>query len=243
MDRATFVTACMASRAREEQQRPRGWPAVADAAFHPLHWVRSMTELEVGVVRFATTLESHRKQILQEASMAICSPGVLPLTEQFDAVPRLSALLTASLEELRMAAAEIEQQEATLAVTRADGMRELAYYRALFVLSPIPSLVSDRNSVIHEVNPAMSALLKYSPGSLDRTPLATLVPRAERQEFRLGLTRLELTNGTSDWMLTLERRGDAPITVGASVTLLPDHGSGVGTLLWHFHPRDDRSAH
>jgi PAS domain-containing protein len=198
-----------------------------------------MTELDVGAARFATTLESHRLQMLQQASMAICSPGVLPLTEQFDAVPRLSALLTASLEELRVAAEEISHQEEALAEWRADTERQLSHYRMLFEVSPIPSLVTDRNSDIREVNTAMCALLRLGPDSLYRRPLAAHVARAERQGFVAGLARLALTNGASNWLISLERHGDAPIAASASVTLLPDRAVGSASLLWHFHPNVD----
>lgn len=202
-----------------------------------------MTELDIGAARFATTLESHWLQMLQEASMAICSPGVLPLTEQFDAVPRLSALLTASLEDLRVAAQEISHLEEALAESRASGEGHLSYYRMLFELSPVPSLVTDRNSDIREVNTAACALLRLGPDSLDRKPLAAFVPRTERHEFRAGLARLALTSGASNWLLSLERHGDSPISVHASVTLLPDRPIGSGALLWHLHPQLDASAH
>jgi PAS domain S-box-containing protein len=195
-----------------------------------------MTELAEEVMGFAATVESQRKRMLHRASVTLCPPGALPITEQFDAVPQLSALLTASLEELKVAQEELTQQQEALIESRAQTERLLSYYRLLFELSPTPTIVTDLNAAIRDANRAACALLKRTSSSLNRKPLAALVPPEQRASFRAALTRLELTHGASNWVFSLDRHTDVPVTVNAAVCTIPDRTIGSGALLWQIFP-------
>ena len=195
-----------------------------------------MPELGESVVEFAATLESQRKRMLQQASIALCPPGALPITEQFDAVPRLSALLAASLEELKVAQEELSRQQEALVESQTKDERLLTYYRMLFELAPTATIVTDLNAAIRDVNGAACTLLKREAHLLHRKPLTALVRREHRQSFRVGLARLAITKGATNWVFALERHTDVPLTVRASVNIIPDRSLGSGSLLWQLHP-------
>src|SRR5690349_9277643 len=135
-----------------------------------------MTELAHEVVAFAATLESQRKQMLHQVSKVLSPPGALPITEQFDAVPRLSALLAASLEELKVAEEELSQQQETISAGHVRLEQQLNYFRMLFDFAPTPTIVTDLNAAIRDANVAACALLKRDARLLSRKPLAALVP-------------------------------------------------------------------
>jgi len=198
-----------------------------------------MTELSEGVVEFAATLESQRQRMLRQASVTLCPPSALPITEQFDAVPRLSALLTASLEELKVAEEELTRQQEALVESQAHHERELTYYRMLFDFAPTATIVTDLNASIRDVNRAACALLKREAAMLNRKPLAALLPREDRQSFRAGLARLMITEGATNWLFALDRHTDVPVKVRASVNIIPDRSLGSGSLLWQLLPETD----
>src|SRR6185437_4674764 len=64
----------------------------------------------------------------------------------------VSALLMASLEELKVAEEELRMQNAQLADGRAREDRELHHYRQLFTYSPAAALLTDRRGAILEAN-------------------------------------------------------------------------------------------
>jgi PAS domain-containing protein len=202
---------------------------------HP-HSETIMIELADSGVGFAAILESQRRKMLQVASAALCPTDKLPITEQFDAVPRLSALLSASLEELKVAEEELAQQHDAIIESQVNQEQQLSYYQMLFDLSPTATLVTDMNASIREANRAACALLRRDNAALYRKPLAALIPRDERPAFRAGLARLSMTEGAHCWAFGLERHTDVPISVSASVCFIPDRQIGSGALLWQIHP-------
>jgi PAS domain S-box-containing protein len=151
-----------------------------------------------------------------------------------DAVPQLSALLSSSLEELRVAEEELVQQNDELVSGRAELERQLRHYRALFDLAPVALLYSDAQGVIREANRAAAALVDREARHLARKPLASLVPRTRRAAFREGLSRLRLTGGAAVWRFALTR-GTASIEVSAAVQLVSDTTLGTA-LLWLLRP-------
>ena len=141
-----------------------------------------------------------------------------------------------------MAEEEFAQQQETMLETYAENERRVVYYRMLFDYSPIASVVTDLNAGIREVNSAMCKLVRRDERALYRKPLAALVSRDDRHSFRTGLARLEITQGATNWMFSLERHGDLPVEVSAAVTRVPDRSIGSGALLWQLQARVDASV-
>src|SRR4051812_26919457 len=195
-----------------------------------------MIDLAEGSVGFFGILQSQRRKLLQHASVTLCPSDKLPITEQFDAVPRLSALLSASLEELKVAEEELAQQHEAILESRAGQEQLLSYYQMLFELSPTATLVTDLNGSIREANRAACSLLRRENGALNRKPVAALVPRDERMAFRTAFARLSVANGAYQWSFGLERYADVPVRVSATVCFIPDRKIGSGALLWQIHP-------
>jgi PAS domain S-box-containing protein len=147
----------------------------------------------------------------------------------------LSGLLMTSLEELKVAEQELRAQQARLAEQR-DGIdARTRHYRELFLHTPAPALVTDTLGTIHEANIAAGRMVRRPADELERTALASLLPRDDREEFRRQLSRFSARDGVRDWRLTIHRVGDLQLAVHATVQFVPDLGpSSSGVLYWLF---------
>jgi PAS domain S-box-containing protein len=159
-------------------------------------------------------------------------PGV-PVAEQADVVPNLSALLMISLEELKVAEDELRAQNATLETQRVAINDRVRHYRQLFMYSPAPAFVTDVYGTIQEANLAAANLFRREAPYLERTPLVTLLAPEHREEFRRQLPRMTVGEGVRDWRLVIKRMGDVPLETRAMVQLVPEIGqTGSGVLYW-----------
>ncbi len=173
-----------------------------------------------------------RHTVLQRATALLDPPTKIPLVEQFDAVPRLSALLTTSLEELKVAEEELREQSEKLMDQKAAIDEEARYYHGLFLHAPLPAFVTDRYGTIREANLAAANLFRREANHLERKPLAALLPPDRREAFRKQL-QLVTADGVRDWPLVLQRKGDLPVTAQATVRVVPISGaSGSAVLYW-----------
>jgi PAS domain S-box-containing protein len=165
-------------------------------------------------------------------------PAASVPAEKFSGV---SALLVSSLEELRVAEEELRVQNVELVTQRAANDERTRYYRQLFLHAPVPVAVTDIFGTIQEVNIAAGRLFRRDPDFLRRKPLAALVPQTEREVFRRRLRRLLDDQGAKEWTLCIERNGDVPSVVHATVTRIPDVGpTRSGMLYWLMWPQSAR---
>ena len=177
-----------------------------------------------------------RQSVLQRATSLISGASPLPLTEQYDALPNVSALLMTSLEELKVAEEELRQQNSLLVEQRAGIDRRVHRYQQLFLEAPVASLVTDRLGTIQEANTAAGRLLRRDRVRLEQKPLTALIPTNARDTFRRELARLT-DDGVTDWHLTLSRVGDVPIEVSAAVQKIDGVGrTGSSGLYWVLRP-------
>ena len=70
-----------------------------------------------------------RRSVLQRATTLLEGPADIPFVERFDAIPSLSALLTTSLEELKVAEEELRVQNSVLEAQRATVDDRVRHYR------------------------------------------------------------------------------------------------------------------
>jgi PAS domain S-box-containing protein len=178
-----------------------------------------------------------RRTVLRRAMTLMEEPADIPFAERVDAIPSLSALLTTSLEELKVAEEELREQNEKLLAQRAATEEHTRYYRQLFLHSPSPAFVTDFYGTIQESNLAAAKLFRREASHLERKPLAALLPADRREAFRRQLTLVsKAVDGVRDWTLIMQRVGDVPVTVHAAVEVVPQVGATkAGLLYWMLH--------
>jgi PAS domain S-box-containing protein len=183
--------------------------------------------------QLASTLTSFREDITHRAQTLVQAPNALPVVEQFDALPTMSALLASSLEELKVAEEELHQQNTLLLSQRAEVDAKVNHYRQLFLHAPLPAFVTDIFGTIHEANVAAATLFRREASHLDGKPFQALLPPETRETFRRELARLTPDTDVRDWRLQLQRVGDVPVRVSTSVHFVSGVGrTGAGALYW-----------
>jgi len=149
--------------------------------------------------------------------------------EQLQAVPQLSGLVAASLEQLHVAEEELRVQNEELVHARAAGDLNLRHFRMLFELAPVALIVSDSYGMVIEVNRATEELTGRERGRLLRKPLVGVIAADQRRAFRDGFSRLHVTGAADDWQLLIDQLG-VPVEVTAVVRRI-DPALG-GALYW-----------
>jgi PAS domain S-box-containing protein len=184
-----------------------------------------------------------RRTVLQRATTLFEAPGDIPFVERADAIPSLSALLTTSLEELKVAEEELREQNEQLIAQRSTTDEQTRHYRLLFLHAPAPAFVTDLYGTIQESNLAAARLFRREAQHLERKPLAALLAPDRREAFRRQLTLIAKTvDGVRDWPLTMQRMGDVPVLVHAAVEVVPGVGATrSGLLYWMLHVSADRA--
>lgn len=177
-------------------------------------------------------IAASRRTILREAS-GLVAGSAIPLVEQYDALPKLSGIAMSALEELKVAEEELRSANAELVEQRHELEERVRHYHQLFDYAPFPFFVTDIYGTVQEINRASCHLLQRTALSLHRKPLATLIPRDQREKFRQRLNHAVSTQVVHAWNLTLTRATDEPVDVVASVTLVPGLGAThSGLLFW-----------
>jgi PAS domain S-box-containing protein len=184
-----------------------------------------------------------RQTVLTRANQLLSVDNPVPLQERFDALPAITGMLMASLEELKVAEEELREQNAALAERRDESEHELVHYRQLFQMLPVPVLITDRFSAIREVNQAASRMFAREANRLERKPLVSMVHADYRDAFRRQLSRVADMDEPTRWQLIFNRLGDVPVVVHATVQAMPDLGAAEGThgtmLVWMLQPEAD----
>jgi PAS domain-containing protein len=140
-----------------------------------------------------------------------------------------------TIEEPKVAEQEIRAQNTALLGQHAAINEHVHHYRELFLQSPAPVLVTDLYGTIAEANLAAGRLFRRDPGFLARKPLAAMIPPSRRDDFRRRFTRFSPADGAREWCFTINRLGDVPIEVCATVKLVGGIGpTNSGVLYWLF---------
>jgi len=178
-------------------------------------------------------LARYRQNVLRQASKLFGGRNGIPFAEEFDALPNVSSLLLTSLEELKVAEEELRVQNTALLQQQGAAEAKMRRYYDLFQHAPLPALITDRHGAIQEVNGAALALFRREGKHLEHKPIQALVPVSSREEFRQQFARIQTESEVTDWQICLNRTGDIPVTVNATVAYIPGIGrAGTDGLYW-----------
>ncbi len=156
--------------------------------------------------------------------------------ERGRAIDQLVVDLYTSLEELRVADAELRQQNAELADSANTLALERARYRSLFEHAPDPYLVTDAQGVLREGNGAAAAFLGVQAQFLVGRPLSVFVAAADHRSFFDFLARLGEESQPRAEDLHLVPRGGRRVPVSIAVAAAP--APAGGELLYRWLVRD-----
>jgi len=159
-----------------------------------------------------------------------------------DVLPEVTGLLSASLEELKIAEEELRFQNDRITASFASELAERQRFTEMFRQHPIPTLLTDSQPTVLHCNAAAARLLRLEPARCDRKPLSAFVHLAARASFREQVTRLALIDGATRFSLVLQPRGDVPIRIGATVTSFNEPGVTHRRFYWIFDPTPASAA-
>jgi PAS domain S-box-containing protein len=181
-------------------------------------------------------LADQRRTIVGRAVGVLDSDREVPLDVQPETLRETVALLSVSLEELRVAEEELIQQNEELVLTREAVESNSRLYRRMFDEAPLPYVVTDVCGIIQHANHAAAALFKRPAELLAGKPLLVFVPLDRRGAFREAINRLQLIEVAHDWRITLLRHGDGPVPVTIDVRLGRGSKNGEERIYWLLRP-------
>ncbi|MDQ3997067.1 MAG: PAS domain-containing protein [Gemmatimonadota bacterium] len=183
-------------------------------------------------------LVDQRREVLSRAVHVLEADREIPIDVQPEALRETTALLTTSLEELKVAEEELMQQNEELIITREAIEATSRHYRRLFDDAPLAYVVTDVVGIIRHANHAAAVLIKRPTELLERKPLLTFIPLDRRGSFRDAINRLPLVDAAHDWRVKLLRHGDAPVQVAIDVRMSRGDHDGEDLLCWIIRPTE-----
>jgi len=181
-------------------------------------------------------LVEQRHAVVSRAVHVLDADHETPEMERPETLRETVALLTISLEGLKVAEEALVQQNEELALGREAIESSTRYFRRLFEEAPLPYLVTDVVGIIRQANHAAAVLLKRPSELLEGKPLLSFVPLDRRSGFREAINRLQLVEVARDWRVTLLRHGDGPVPVTIDVRLARGVGPGDDAICWILRP-------
>jgi PAS domain S-box-containing protein len=181
-------------------------------------------------------LGEQRRTIVGRAVGVLDSDREVPIDIQPETLRETVALLSVSLEELKVAEEELVQQNEELVLTREAVESNSRLYRRIFEEAPLPYVVTDVCGIIQHANHAAVVLLKRPAELLEGKPLLVFVPLDRRGAFREAINRLRLIEVVHDWRMTLLRHGDGPVPVTIDVRLGRGSEDGQEVIYWVLRP-------
>jgi PAS domain S-box-containing protein len=143
------------------------------------------------------------------------------------------AELSDSLEELHVAAEELQQQNDELMAARDDVDSQRRNYQELFDLAPEAYLVTDALGIIRQANEAAVVLLHVRGEFLKGKPLATFIAPSDHAAFRRQLIVLAGQRDTVRWEARIQPREAPAYHAFLSASPVRDQfGAHIG-LRWH----------
>jgi PAS domain S-box-containing protein len=141
--------------------------------------------------------------------------------------------LSASLDELRAADEQIQQQVVQLAAARGASETQRRRYQDLFESAPFGYITTDMDAAITEVNRAAAGLLRREPRSLIGTALAAHIAQPDRRLFRRRLCELLENPESGEWQTRIIPCGSLiTISVGLAVQVVPGANGEASSLRW-----------
>jgi PAS domain S-box-containing protein len=181
-------------------------------------------------------LADQRRTIVGRAVGVLESDREVSIDIQPETLRETVALLSVSLEELKVAEEELVQQNEELYNTRDAVESTSRHYRRIFEEAPLPYIVTDVCGVIQRANHAAAVLFKRPAELLEGKPLLCFVPLDRRGTFREAINRLQLTEVAHDWTITLLRHGDGPVPVTIDVRFGRGSENGEERIYWLLRP-------
>lgn len=146
--------------------------------------------------------------------------------------------LKTTLDELRAAYEEIEQQHQLLLESQQQLEAERHRYQELFNLAPDGYLVTDAKGIIQEANVAIATMLRVLPPYLIGKPLILFFAESDHAVIHSTLARLCQTAPaaplTQTWEARLSTRRD-PLDVAITLSCSLDPGGTTASLRWLIH--------
>jgi PAS domain S-box-containing protein len=181
-------------------------------------------------------LADQRRTIVGRAVGVLELDREVPIEVEPETLRETVALLSVSLEELKVAEEELVQQNEELLLTREAVESSSRLFRRLFEEAPLPYLVTDTVGMIQHANHAARVLFKRPAELLEGKPLLAFVPLDRRATFREAINRLQLVDVAHDWRVTLLRHGDGPVPVTIDVRLARGTQPGEDLICWVLRP-------
>lgn len=183
---------------------------------------------------FAASFAQQRQRLLRHAASLISPDGAV--TTDPEALPKLSQLMLAALETLKVAEEELVDDRRRAAAARLATARRVAQLEVLFDLAPTALILTTADTSIRETNKAAASLLTRDAYKLEGKQLLNMIPRAQQALFREQLARVIEIGTVAAWSFTIERQADVPIPVTAAVEVIADVGIGARALYWNIRP-------
>ncbi len=181
-------------------------------------------------------LVHQRREVVGRAVRVLDMDREVPIEAQPETLRETVALLTTSLEELKVAEEELVQQNEELLIARETIEASTRHFRRLFDEAPLPYVVTDPVGLIRHANHAAAVLFKRPAELLEGKPLLNFVPLDRRSIFREAINRLQLVEAAHDWHVTLLRHGDGPVPVTIDVRLAHGRQHGEELICWILRP-------
>jgi PAS domain S-box-containing protein len=183
------------------------------------------------LVDFVSKFEELRTRLME------LSPG--QGQEEFSHKAALTEETGNLLEELRVAAELLQQQNEEILVTHQSALDERLRYQHLFELAPSACLVTDLDGKIAEANLAAERLFNVPHIYLMGKPIAVFVALEERKAFRRQLAQIAASaNSTGEqiegWEFRFLSRNHDPVEVDITIGQIP-HTMNLASsksLLW-----------
>jgi PAS domain S-box-containing protein len=147
-----------------------------------------------------------------------------------------------ALEELRVAAQELRQQNEDLAASRDEIDRERQKYYELFDFAPDAYVVTDAKGKVREANFAASQLLGAPRQSLIGKPLSMYFDDEARATHRHQLDQLCDVPRIDEWEIMLRPRGGQTIPVSVSVGSISAKDKTAAGFRWIMRDISKRKA-
>ena len=179
---------------------------------------------------FVASFVMQRQRLMYHAG-TVLSPDA-PLDAKPEVVSKLSQMLVAALEVLKVAEQELVEERRITATRKAADERRMAHQQALFDLAPTALVLTTSDTTLRECNQKGRALFGVDQRQLDGKQLIDMVPKAQQPAFREQLAHAIMVRAVVAWSFTLNLTRGLPVVVTASVEVIDDPAIGARALYW-----------
>jgi PAS domain S-box-containing protein len=183
---------------------------------------------------FVASFAMQRQRLMYHAG-TVLSPDA-PLDAKPEVVSKLSQMLVAALEVLKVAEQELVEERRITATRKAADQRRMAHQQALFDLAPTALVLTTSDTTLRECSQKACALLGLDQRKLEGKQLIDMVPKAQQAAFREQLAHAIMGRSVAAWSFTLNLTRGLPVVVTASVEVIDDPAIGARALYWQLRP-------